>query len=728
MPLNDEQKRTIEKSIDHLLDFPADPSDFVKDEKLLTDAFTQPESPDNEFCWLKKCLENPAVYFQNISKMGPAVTQGEVQEYLIEYITLCLNRTGNPCLLWNPDTLLAPLRASPSWSSHFVAEKSVVDNFEHPYELQGLDGRIYDGMIGMDIILDFEISDDDNSGDDEDDDADETTISEYLRFYVTASIRLAPGETHTAKIFFGDAIPRHEFQSDEDETLYIETLKPTAKAVAENYAARCALQKLSDLRLVTRDIAEQQGAAEFNRGFQADDEQDSDDAGINHHLVFHDMAVSQPVSEIITHVYYFEELCKGNISFTDVLQVSGSAAHHFTQSPVIALLKTRFGGLQFSDLLKLSNRALHNLSQPAVYELLSRNLCSLNIAFGLNDAELSIVTHPVYYAMLTNQRIHFLDVCRVTDENFKLLILPLVANLIQTGALQFLDACKLPIHFKPVLMCSMYERYFTAKSVPWPAFSQITEDLSRWMLNGKTARGVTNGSLPITDILNFSSETIRTLEAHPRFLDWVDSGLIECRELHPLDGYTFYRLYCKAFIKRLYLAACGHPAQINGQADSLQTVLDDLSGAAADCCVTAETFKQSLLLRYAVYMKFELNRLQHELEDQPLLNKPLDALLSHLSVITDNPRFDEDDDWTEHVACALNLADQIQKTLATVKFLDNKDVPASHSNVLSLFHVNVPADTSRNHCQLLNQCCERIRVMDILTVKKSSPVLKQMNF
>src|SRR5579883_2538342 len=123
MPLSGEQRRIVEESVNHLLEFPTDPLKFSEIEKCLNDAFTKSVDKGNHFYWLRECLQNPATYFESIESSGPAVTTGEVREYLVAHISNQLALTTRPLKYWNPENILISVRELSDHATPFIKQK-----------------------------------------------------------------------------------------------------------------------------------------------------------------------------------------------------------------------------------------------------------------------------------------------------------------------------------------------------------------------------------------------------------------------------------------------------------------------------------------------------------------------------------------------------------------------------------------------------------------------------
>ncbi len=641
MPLSGEQRRIVEESVNHLLEFPTDPLKFSEIEKCLNDAFTISVDKDNHFYWLRECLQNPATYFESIESSGPAVTTGEVREYLVAHISNQLALTTIPLKYWNPEKILISVRELSDHATPFAKQKAPEDSEgEHPYALPNLQGKIYTAMVGLDRITD-----------DESEFNNESAFTEtFLQPYVQVNVTCSQEHAFQVKILFGEEVSEFDFATDQDEENFIERLKETAATIAETYAAKCAIHYLN--------------LTSGSEGYPPPDQTDRDvdthpDIDIDAEFPY-----SDAVKLLVTDQFYLDQLKQGKIPLSELDTLHPSVARQLAHPEIIRLVKSRFHNLELNDFLQFSLHALENFSYPAITDLVASGACSIIKARVLKNTERTLAMHPVFHPMLKNKELDIYQFDDIDEDHCKLLILPPVANLIRQGKLPFAAAKKLPPELKQVFISNLYVAHFANQHISWITLCNFSKEQCRLLLNKDIARLIANGVIQIEDISKLSGYRINLLQKFPRLLQWMELKLISFEKILHCDDKNLYELYCRAYVKRLYALLTNITLLVNGRADNKESLLEELPAAARECGLSMDHFKEAILLRVVKVIEHHINALL----ETPKTSPKFVLICGGFLEIIHNTDISATKNWTETFNEIIRYASSIDTKLSALKF------------------------------------------------------------
>ncbi len=643
MPLLTAQKQLIEATISHLLDFSTQSTEFAKEESDLTTAFMKAVDKDHPYYWLRECFIHPTKYFQRLEQLAkkqePPPTIGEVQKYMIDFISSRLALSNHTCIHWNRDNILKTIPKKNN-SIRFVTKLAhMEDDSEHPYAITNLEGKIFTCM--MELEESYDMSDDDDV---------------YAMYQPFVNVTVTCGkEVYNKKIALGKKVPETQFRSEDDDDdddfdanqdVFIEDLKPKAVEEAEIFAAQCALPHLrkSDLNTVDTDNDE----VSIDENDDAAEEEILDESSLDED----ELSFFAAVRLIVTNQFYFEQLQK-NISLQDIITLTKEKAEC--------------------------------LINPTIIKLIQNNILSFKQATALLPWQVKLITHPTYNALLLKKEIGIRDT-DIIKERANFLITPPIANLIQMGKLSFSNACKLfldfqskePIDFKSIVMSPLYDGFFSSHDIPWQALFKLNKHHCVLLLQKNIARLIVNGSIDIKDIPKLSPYMTQAIPVCPRLFYWLEQKFISLCHLTEYDQTNFHHLYVDVYSMRFKGLFNNDPFKINGQIDTVQSLIDELPVAAVECGCSLRSFKQSIAKKLILAIKVDI-----------------ETILSGEKISTYNPT-DTSIIWKEFLAeinnsqsaGAVNWLRCLTKLIDSAKYLQNEVIKLTYLDDISNFNNN----------------------------------------
>src|SRR5579885_2543605 len=364
MPLNGEQKRTIEDSISHLFDFSADQNEFANEEAGLVYALTNPVEQSHPFYWLRQCLIHPEAHFQNLLKQGPKITTGEVQKHIIDFIDSSLLKTGHVLGIWDKEQVLATLPAE-NWMTDFTSIQAPVDSGENPWQLPALPGKIYAQELR--IQVDTEIVETEE---------DDPFQIDTRTAYVDVIINLPNKAEQRRSVKIRDIT--EVFRDDEQENRYLETLKEPAEREARNCAAETAISALVK----------------------------------KHKFSFQTIARarnSQAAKAVITDEFYYQLLYQGTLALSAITNITDIQADILCRPGIISLMKRNL--LMFADAEKLTLAEARVLTHPVYHDLLEKGLLNLQQIKGISDRRSKFIVHPHVTSLIQRGKLTCQQAC-----------------------------------------------------------------------------------------------------------------------------------------------------------------------------------------------------------------------------------------------------------------------------------------------------------------------------
>ncbi|MBX3708679.1 MAG: hypothetical protein KIT56_00450 [Gammaproteobacteria bacterium] len=344
MPLTEEQKRTIEASINHLLDFPSDPLEFIQKEANIMYACTHQVNKSDEFYWIRECLINPTQHFQAITRQGPPLTIGEVQEYIVDFVTLCLKKHEKYLLIWNKDNILNSLPIE-NWIIDFHGQQAFVEGGENPLQLSVPAGKIYTQELRI-VMEEQQIF------------GNESISVNKPATYVDIVVEIDEEIIHRESIKLLE-LPRN-FRDDQDENQYIENLKQPAEEKALSVAGKTALNHLAkkfNVPAYTRRACN-----------------------------------SRQAKEVITNKYYFNLLDKGQLHLSDLSDLLDYQANNLCNQAIISLINKDV--LNFNQAKNLTSYTTLIITNPVYYRLIINGNIPIKQITNISDRRSKFLIHP----------------------------------------------------------------------------------------------------------------------------------------------------------------------------------------------------------------------------------------------------------------------------------------------------------------------------------------------
>lgn len=435
MPLNNEQKRIIKTTLRHILVFPKDPTKFKKKECELNNALTKPSIIINKYnyYWLRECLFNPTAHFQSIESMQrDSIFVGEVQDYILKYITKRLKKTGNKLQYWN-ETALKETLPTANWTTPFISQVMAVEG-EAPWQhsLSILEEKIYTQELKVGYP--------------------------YSRKYsILITVTFEPKKTRTKLVKLPGFSASH-CDTDDDEDAYTENFLIEGEKQAEKAAAHLAINHLK----------------------------------IKHELALQDIQKalqSNTINAIVTNKYYFDLLKSKQLKLSDIDSLTEQECINLCSTFAISLQKKNIFTfkqvkqlsfdqrriiiipyfysllekkiLNYEDISSLCKNRIQFLINPRVFNLMQANKITFKQATSVPLYLQNIVCSPLYSAFFMNNPIDWKKFNQINPTLSHLLLKPPIAHAITNNHLMLNTAILVMYTFENPLD-SLYKMYLIA--------------------------------------------------------------------------------------------------------------------------------------------------------------------------------------------------------------------------------------------------------------------------
>lgn len=444
MALTEEQKRIVRESISHLLDFSTNQATFTAQMRDLMTALTVGATEENDYYWIGETLRNPTNYLKAVSQTGSDTTVGEVQKYLIDYLTETINTIALNHSPFEPATVLK-LIGKAAFETTFTATKTRVESGESIWDLSPLPDHIFTRRLCF-----VEEALPDLPGDDVEDwqstDEDHSDVVEYDYQKPTMIVlEVCVTTNNQQKTIRRELEPlRTRFNTDEEEANYIARIKRRAELDGLHFAATVALQQFTNAQVRSKVVK----LINYNR----------------------------PAEMLLTHRYYFSCLEKAKLKLSTIAKVN-------TQEAV-------------------------NLLDPSIVNLLDKKILTFSVAKSLRPAVATLVRHPIYHPLLLQKILNIKTAQTLSDERCHFLIDPRIANLIQRNKLPVTEAISLPLFLHQLITHNGYIHYFESAVTDWQKVAIVRERLCGVLLHPQINYCIVNQHLPLAEAAKILSEAL----------------------------------------------------------------------------------------------------------------------------------------------------------------------------------------------------------------------------
>lgn len=370
MALTKSQINTIKASINHLLDFPQEKSEFIQKESELMDALLNPVDKEHEFYWLGECLRKPTEYFRGLEQQGPGInsdnnttltlvtTIGEVQDTMLDHIFSCLSNTGNALSSWDKDKILSKLPTD-NWNTEFKSQKAAIEGGENPWQLPTYSDRIYTQALRLnDEIPDYFVDD-------------EPLIINQAA-YVDITVACSPDKTINKSIYIETL--QTNFRTDNEENRYMEEILRLAGIEAKIAAAKIAITHLNDKC-----------------------------SHINHHKGI--VRNSNAVNEIVTNQFWFNAIEQGLVKFNQINSLTLYEAKNLLHPAIISLYKNQI--LDFRKAKRLTPPEMTIATHHVYTPLISNGSISINDILGITARRANLLVNPHVTNLIQREKLTF---------------------------------------------------------------------------------------------------------------------------------------------------------------------------------------------------------------------------------------------------------------------------------------------------------------------------------
>ncbi len=358
MPLSAAQKDVIALTIDHLLDFSTE-HELLMEQIAVLRATILPNFtriiPNNAFSQLIACLINPQRYFQRLETLGShPITIAEVQAYILRLIVKNIyvaakhaNVSSNEAL-----SLYSAYQAIPVINRNqiFISTKASFDTGENPNQLTVNPEQIYTGTLYFEEANDK---------------VDELVITQLA--CIDVEIEIGEIEFLQTSLVI-DVVPNLE--NDEEEDVYMSSLRRYAQYMAEKIAASCAIRFLS-----TRfNLSTEAKLVALNRSYL-----------------------------LIIQKFYFDLLVNNKLDFQFLTLLSENEVENLLDKMVIRLLKNEWCDINFASRLYEPQRKVLGI----YYTLIKKNLYLIECLNQLSAARCQFLIQPPIVKLIMQERLSF---------------------------------------------------------------------------------------------------------------------------------------------------------------------------------------------------------------------------------------------------------------------------------------------------------------------------------
>lgn len=323
-------------------------------------------------------------------------------------------------------------------------------------------------------------------------------------------------------------------------------------------------------------------------------------------IELHDQFMTTRLNSIITTAYYFNLFKEGKIPWLSLVSIAMKQPHQteeyanervaiLTSPKTLAFLRSNPLNITLANLLQFTNAEIANLTHPSIYCLIQSDVISASKARKLSASARQLSGNPIFFSMLKDsQKLSISELEKVAPERIAFITLPPITRLIKLGILSFAVANRLPIHLRPMLVCSAYATYFS-KSTNWNDVCKLQAHQAELAANCHIAPLVCNQVISLIQLAKFSALTVRMIERSPCIAEEFtkNPGLVD--SIHTESADAFNLRHFSAYALRLIKLAAKTPYRLDDRVEAKQKLYAELPQAATDCHLT------DIKLRHGIY-------------------------------------------------------------------------------------------------------------------------------
>lgn len=452
MPLTNAQTEFVKIALHHLLDFSTNPIEFSQEMIHLKEALTHPVEETHDYHQLRQCLLQPQRYLQRLETQQEfPITLGEVRREILELIqqqiSKSLENMDEPSKMpnWSVYELSEEIIDAEDDDEYFTSERIAVDSGEHPHAIQE-DGKIYRAYIEID--------------------------REYLNVLVDVHIEWDNYAIDKTGIFVDDLPAEHVDWSDLQEDRFMRQAMRRAKKKAEKISALCVIERLTDLKIITLEQAEDATDCRFCRPILCDECYLTMIKNREIDFNFLTNITKEEASNILDPT--IKSLLKNRLC-------SYNTAMHFTENEkkiaclYYSSLKNHL--IRLSDFSDITDEDVQILSCPPIKNLIA--LGKLTIPQALNlPIECQELFATNLYHFFVNNNIDWSVFETFTPENYDILSNVNMQSIIVKGIIPLEQIAKLSMSLTDKLCLESISSLLVARSITLQEVQEISFDMA----------------------------------------------------------------------------------------------------------------------------------------------------------------------------------------------------------------------------------------------------------
>ncbi|VVC74904.1 hypothetical protein AQUSIP_01780 [Aquicella siphonis] len=357
------------------------------------------------------------------------------------------------------------------------------------------------------------------------------------------------------------------------------------------------------------------------------------------------------------------------------LGTSNGARKILTHPHWLAQLDSR--AINIQTVLSLSERQADNLLHPTVIALVQHGIMTVDIAKGMNQDEMLVVTHPVYFELLKTRQIELADIQSLSSRRARLLIHPAITALIQRGKISCRQIMTIPYELKDILVSMLYADFFARKNVDWSEFSKLPHPQCSILLDNAIASLIINEILPINTLVLLLNQ-------------------------HPDTQEAKFHCQVSGFASRLYSLCMKNPHWLNSRVDNVNAVSEEITGMAASLQTQPEVMAEWVCYELCASLERNMSRRISEL----LEGDSRIGIYQHFLAITQKTTLPESASWIDVMHEMIQYAQAIQSGLRSPRLvsLESEDAAPARHDMRLFDHASKKRRTSTPDTDIADFC------------------------